>query len=259
MNIQLMTMTELDGVEGELGNFTVRLRRHPRYVDMDRCVACGKCAEVCPRETADEFNRKINTRKAIFVKYPQAVPLKYQIDPVVCNRIRGGRCRECEKACPHGAISFGDSEKEISVKVGSIILSPGYSPFDPGGFSAWGYGRFPNVITAMDLERYLAAAGPTAGHLLRPSDGKPVRIWLSSSASAAGTASRVPEATARPSAACTQSNRQYLRPTTTGPCGSPSSTWTSGRMERISNVFSTGLKPGESVSTDAVSTRLNLE
>ena len=174
MNIQLMTMTELDGVEGELGNFTVRLRRHPRYVDMDRCVACGKCAEVCPRETADEFNRKINTRKAIFVKYPQAVPLKYQIDPLVCNRMRGGRCRECEKACPHGAISYGDSEKEMSVKVGSIILSPGYRPFDPGGLSAWGYGRFPNVITAMDLERYLAAAGPTAGHLVRPSDGKPV-------------------------------------------------------------------------------------
>jgi len=169
-----MTMTELDGVEGDLGNFTVHLRRHPRYVDMDRCVACGKCAEVCPSETADEFNRRINTRKAIFVKYPQAVPLKYQIDPVACNKMRGGRCRECEKACPHGAIRYGELEKEISVKVGSIILSPGYRQFSPRGLSAWGYGRFPNVITAMDLERYLAAAGPTSGHLLRPSDGKPV-------------------------------------------------------------------------------------
>jgi heterodisulfide reductase subunit A len=174
LNIQLMTMTELDGVEGELGNFTAHLRRHPRYVDMDRCVACGKCADACPRETADEFNRKINTRKAVFVKYPQAVPLKYQIDPLVCNKMRGGRCRECEEACPNDAIHFGDYEKEVSVKVGAIILSPGYTPFDPRGLSAWGYGRFPNVITAMDLERYLAAAGPTAGHLLRPSDGKPV-------------------------------------------------------------------------------------
>ena len=253
-------MTELDGVEGELGNFTVRLRRHPRYVDMDRCIACGKCAEVCPRETADEFNRKINTRKAIFVKYPQAVPLKYQIDPVVCNRMRGGRCRECEKACPRGAISYGDSEKEISVKVGSIILSPGYRPFDPCGFSAWGYGRFPNVITAMELERYLAVAGPTAGHLLRPSDGKPVdENGFPPVHRQQGPQCRVPEATARPSAACTQSNRQYLRRTTTGLCGSPSSTWTSGRMEKISNVFSTGQKPGESVSADAVSMRLNLE
>ena len=92
------------GVEGELGNFTAHLRQHPRYVDVDKCIACGKCAESCPRETTDEFNQKINTRKAIFVKYPQAVPLKYQIDPVVCNKMRGGRCRECEKACPCGAI-----------------------------------------------------------------------------------------------------------------------------------------------------------
>jgi heterodisulfide reductase subunit A len=169
-----MTMTELDRIEDELGNFTVHLRQHPRYVDVEKCIACGKCAERCPRETRDEFNQKINTRKAIFVKYPQAVPLKYQIDPVACNKMRGGRCRECEKVCPCGAIRYNDFEKEISVKVGSIILSPGYRPFDPSGFPAWGYGRFPNVITAMELERYLAVAGPTAGHLLRPSDGKPV-------------------------------------------------------------------------------------
>ncbi len=174
MNIQLMTMTQLDRVEGELGNFTAHLRQYPRYVDVEKCIACGKCAESCPRETTDEFNQKINTRKAIFVKYPQAVPLKYQIDPVVCNKMRGGRCRECEKACPCGAIRYDDFEREISVKVGSIILSPGYRPFDPYGISAWGYGLFPNVITAMELERYLAVAGPTAGNLLRPSDGKPV-------------------------------------------------------------------------------------
>jgi heterodisulfide reductase subunit A len=169
-----MTMTELDGVEGEVGNFTVHLRRSPRYVDMDRCVACGKCAEGCPVETADEFNRKINTRKAVFVQYPQAVPLKYQIDPAACIRLRGGGCGECEKVCPHNAIRYGASEEKISVKVGSIILSPGYRPFDPCEISALGYGLLPNVITAMDLERYLAASGPTGGHLLRPSDGKPV-------------------------------------------------------------------------------------
>jgi heterodisulfide reductase subunit A len=174
LNIQLMTLTEVDGVEGELGNFTVRLRRMPRYVDMERCVACGKCAEACPVETADEFNGRLNTRKAVFVKYPQAVPLKYQIDPAVCRHLRGGACSECEKACPHGAIYFGDRERELSVRVGTIILSPGYRPFDPCDRSAWGYGRFPNVITTMELERYLAASGPTAGHLLRPSDGKPV-------------------------------------------------------------------------------------
>ena len=100
MNIQLMTMTELDRVEGELGNFTVHLRRHPRYVDIEKCIACGKCAKKCPRKAPDEFNEKIDSRKAIYVKYPQAVPLKYQIDPVHCNRMRGGRCGECGQKCP---------------------------------------------------------------------------------------------------------------------------------------------------------------
>ncbi|MCE5335871.1 MAG: FAD-dependent oxidoreductase [Desulfobacteraceae bacterium] len=175
LNIQLMTMTEMKQVEGELGNFTVFLRQHPRFVDVEKCIACGKCAQKCPQKVPDEFNRKINTRKAIFVKYPQAVPLKYQIDPVACNHMRGGRCRECEAVCPCGAIMFDDYPRDFQVKVGSIILAPGYRTFDPTGLSAWGYGRFPNVITAIELERYLAVSGPTSGNLVRPSDGKPVR------------------------------------------------------------------------------------
>ncbi len=175
MNIQLMTMTEVERVEGEIGDFTVYLRQHPRFVDMERCIACGKCAQKCPTQVPDEFNRKINTRKAIYVKYPQAVPLKYQIDPVACNHMRGGRCRECELVCPCDAIRFDDHPKEVSVKAGSIILAPGYRAFDPTGLSAWGYGVFPNVITAAELERYLAASGPTSGNLVRPSDGRSVR------------------------------------------------------------------------------------
>lgn len=175
LNVQLMTMTELLGVEGELGNFTVSLRRHPRYVDIDKCIACGKCAEKCPRQVDDEFNQRVSTRKAIYVKYPQAAPLKYQIDPHTCIRLRGGKCGECARVCPTAAIRFDDTEQEISVKVGSIILAPGFRAFNPSGIPAWGYDRFPNVITSMELERYLAVSGPTSGHLVRPSDGKPVR------------------------------------------------------------------------------------
>lgn len=175
LNISLMTLTELEQVEGDMGNFTVHLRQHPRYVDIDKCTACGRCAEKCPRTVQDEYNEKINNRKAIFVKYPQAVPLKYQIDPVNCIRMRGGRCRECERVCPCEAIRFDDAEKEISINVGSIILAPGHRTFDPTGLSAWGYERFANVITSSELERYLAVAGPTSGNLVRPSDGGPVR------------------------------------------------------------------------------------
>ncbi len=175
MNIELMTLTEVERVEGELGQFTVDLRQYPRYVDTDRCIACGECAERCPVEVRDEFNEKLNIRKAVYVKYPQAVPLKYQIDPVHCLEITKGACGECERACPAGAVRFNDSEKLVSIEVGSIILAPGYRTFNPKGISTWGYGIFPNVITAMELERLLAASGPTAGQLIRPSDGKPIR------------------------------------------------------------------------------------
>ncbi len=175
MNIQLMTLTELERVDGEAGNFTVSLRKHPRYVDIDKCIACGRCVEKCPRQVRDEFNRYTDSRKAIYLKYPQAAPLKYQIDARHCIRMRGGRCAECEKACPRGAIRFDDSEQQVEVKVGSIILAPGFQPFDPFELGAWGFGRFRNVMTGMEFERLLAVSGPTSGNVLRPSDGKPVR------------------------------------------------------------------------------------
>ncbi|MEM5789428.1 MAG: 4Fe-4S binding protein, partial [Syntrophobacteraceae bacterium] len=171
----MMTMTELESVEGELGNFAVTLKQYPRYVDEAKCIACGKCADKCPRQVRDDFNQNISFRKAIYVKYPQAAPLKYQIDPVHCIRMRGGRCSECERACPCGAIRYDDSVKKIVVNVGSIIMAPGYRSFDPSGLDAWGYGRFKNVITSTELERYLAISGPTSGNIVRPSDGKPIR------------------------------------------------------------------------------------
>ncbi len=170
-----MTLTELVRVEGELGQFSVGLRRYPRYVDMDKCIACGECARQCPKSVRDDYNERIGSRKAIYVKYPQAVPLKYQIDPDVCIRLNSGKCGVCAEVCPAGAVHFEDSEKEITLQVGSIILAPGYKPFSPQGVRTWGYGMFPNVITSLELERYLSASGPTEGELRRPSDGKEIK------------------------------------------------------------------------------------
>ncbi|MFP5213139.1 MAG: 4Fe-4S binding protein, partial [Acidobacteriota bacterium] len=175
MNIELMTLSELERVEGELGNFTVTLRRRPRYVDMERCLACGECARVCPKSVKDEFNEGLTNRKAAYIKYPQAVPHKYQIDPDHCIRLSGDRCGACLTACPSGAISFDETETMVDVSVGSIILAPGFSAFDPSGIRTWGYGVFPNVLTTMELERYLLASGPSRGRLVRPSDGEPVK------------------------------------------------------------------------------------
>jgi len=131
LNIELKTLTEVVKVEGEVTNFTVTLRQHPRYVDTDRCIACSKCSRRCPREVKDEFNERLGFRKAIYILYPQAVPLKYQVDPNHCDRLLGGNCRICEEACPAQALLFNDQVREYSVRVGSIILAPGYRTFDP--------------------------------------------------------------------------------------------------------------------------------
>ena len=180
LNIRLMTMSDVEKVEGEAGNFIVTVRERPRYVDADKCVACGICAEKCPKKVKDSFNEGLDSRKAAYVKYPQAVPLKYAIDGENCIFFKNGKCRACEKFCPTGAIDFSQKEKAHRIEVGSIILSPGFESFNPGPYDTYGYGKFPNVITSLEFERILSASGPFEGHLERPSDRKPPKkiAWL---------------------------------------------------------------------------------
>ncbi len=175
MNIKLMTLSEVTGIDGNAGNFTVTVKEAPRYVDMDKCIACGACTEKCPKKVNSEYDAATGKRKAIYVKYPQAVPLKYQIDAASCIRLqKPGACGFCEKVCDAGAINFDDTEKIHEINVGAVILAPGFEAYDPTNAGVWGYGTFPNVITSLQLERYLSASGPTEGHLVRPSDGKSV-------------------------------------------------------------------------------------
>jgi len=179
-NIRLLTLSEVESIEGEPGCFTVTVRERPRYVDMDKCIACGVCADKCPRKVEDAYNQGLSRRKAAYVLYPQAVPLKYAIDADHCIYFEKGKCRACEKFCPAGAIDFNQTEKVHQIDVGSVILAPGFSSFDPSGMDVYGYGRFPNVVTSMQFERILNASGPFEGHLARPSDHKaPAKIaWL---------------------------------------------------------------------------------
>lgn len=160
----------MEGVEGEAGNFSVTLRQHPRFVDMEACIACGICSEKCPRKIPNEFNMGLNKRKAAYVKYPQAVPLKYAIDKDRCIYFERGKCRACEKLCPTDAIRLDETEKELLVNVGAIILAPGFKAFDPSSLDYYAYLKYPNVVTSAEFERMLSASGPTQGHLERISD-----------------------------------------------------------------------------------------
>ena len=173
-------MTEIIGFEGKPGNFTVTLKEHPRYVDVEKCISCGICAEKCPAKIPDEYNEGLSNRTAISIRYPQAVPLKYAIDSANCIYFKKGKGRACEQFCPSQAIDFYQQEKTYEVKVGSVILAIGAKLLNPKSFSAYGYEALPNVITSMELERILSSSGPFGGDLLRPSDRQPAEkiAWI---------------------------------------------------------------------------------
>ena len=176
----MLTLSEVNSVSGEEGDFDVSLTQHPRYVDTTKCIACGLCAEKCPKKVPNDYDGGLSKRKAIYVKYPQAVPLKYAIDRDHCIYFKKGKCRACEKFCPSGAVNFDDSEKRLTLKVGAIVLAMGTMAFDPAVRDTYGYKRSPDIVTSLEFERILSASGPYGGHLVRPSDGKePERIaWL---------------------------------------------------------------------------------
>ncbi|VEN75174.1 Heterodisulfide reductase [Candidatus Desulfarcum epimagneticum] len=176
----MLTLSTIEGIEGEEGNFTVSVKKSPRYVDLDKCIACGACAEKCPAKTSDEFNEGLAKRKAIYLPYPQAVPLKYAIDADRCIYFKKGKCKACEKFCPTDAIRFDETEEILKINVGSVIVAGGFKPFDPSGLDNYQHHAFPNVVTSLEFERILAAGGPTGGHVLRPSDGQEAKriAWL---------------------------------------------------------------------------------
>ncbi len=170
LNIEIITLSEVIDVTGQKGNFTVTIKQSPRYIDMEKCIACGVCSEKCPKKVDDEFNMGISKRKAAYIQYGQTVPLKYVIDGENCLYHTKGKCKACEKFCPTGAVNFDDKEITKTIQTGAIILSPGYEPFSPIGYDYTGYGHIPDVVTSMEFERMLSAGGPKMGHLVKPSN-----------------------------------------------------------------------------------------
>ncbi|MEM2321524.1 MAG: CoB--CoM heterodisulfide reductase iron-sulfur subunit A family protein [Candidatus Bathyarchaeia archaeon] len=166
-NIHLITHAEIEAVEGEPGNFKVKIRRKARYVDPTKCTGCGVCARECPVEAIDEYDEGLSRRSAIYVKYVQAVPRTYVIDRAKCIG-----CGTCKEVCRAGAVIYDDKDEIIELQVGSIILAPGFEEFNPIVKSEYGYKRYQNVVTSIEFERILSASGPYGGVVLRPSDGR---------------------------------------------------------------------------------------
>ncbi len=194
-NIEVITNSWVKNIEGDAGDFTVSIIKEPRYVDENKCIGCGLCAEKCPSKVPNEFDAGLGKRKAIYVQYPQAVPMLYAIDKPNCILFKKGKekgkCRICEKFCESDAIDFDQEEEQITVNVGSVILAPGFDKFQVDsaelakhGYTSliaqYGYSKYPNVVTSLEFERILSASGPYEGHLVRPSDKTPPKriAWI---------------------------------------------------------------------------------
>jgi heterodisulfide reductase subunit A len=178
--IKLYTYSEVEAVEGFIGNFEITIRQKARYVDITKCTGCGECSTACPlKKNKSEFDFGMGTRPAIYMPFPQAVPARPVIDKNVCAMLTRGKCGVCAKKCAAGAINFKDEDKLVKEKVGAVVLATGFKLYDIGkksgnvtGYGEYGYGKYKDVIDSLQFERLVSASGPTNGEIKRPSDGK---------------------------------------------------------------------------------------
>ena len=176
-NIELLSYSEVVRVEGSIGNYKVRIKKKPRYVDMEKCTGCGECIETCRLKgrISSEFDMGMRKRSAIYMPFLQAIPLKCTIDPDHCLMLTRGKCGTsplCVEACEAGAIDFKQKEEEVEINVGAIVVATGYDVMDPSSMHEYGYTRSDDVITTLEMERLISSSGPTSGEIVRPSNGE---------------------------------------------------------------------------------------
>jgi quinone-modifying oxidoreductase subunit QmoA len=169
--IECLTLSEVEKITGRTGSYQVTIRQHPRRVN-NKCTVCGACVEACPVERRDEFNFGMSSTKAVYLPFAMAYPLQYVIDDGACL---GTECGKCVAACPYQAIDLDMEPKTIEMEVQAVIWATGWDPYDPSKIERLGFGRYPNVITNVMMERLAAPDGPTGGKIQRPSDAKAIQ------------------------------------------------------------------------------------
>jgi heterodisulfide reductase subunit A len=173
-NITLLTYSEIVEFGGITGSYKVKIRKNPRYVDASACTGCGLCTTKCPISIPDEFNRGIGERSAIYIPFPQAVPKLAVIDKEVCIS-----CKNCQRGCPAEAIDFEQEPEYLDLDIGAVIVATGWDEYPIIKSGEYNYGKYPDVITQIELERMLSPIGPTGGHVYRISDGiMPERVAM---------------------------------------------------------------------------------
>ena len=168
-HFKVFTLAQVERVSGGAGNYEVTVRLDPRYILQERCIACNRCAEVCPADRPNAFNYGLDTTKAAYLPNPMAFPMKYVIDGAACL---GDSCGVCVEACPTDAIDLAMEPKTITLRVGAIILATGWKPYDANKLTILGYAEHKDVVNNVEMERLAAVDGPTGGRLVRPSDGR---------------------------------------------------------------------------------------
>jgi len=172
-NIRIFSYSEVTEVNGFVGNFTVKIKKKARFVDETKCTGCGECTEKCPmKKVPNEFNLGMDNRRAIYIPFAQAVPKVATIDADHCNMLKNGKCGLCAKVCAAGAIDYTQKDEIIEEKYGAIVAATGFNPISMDKFDEYAYNQSKDVITSLEFERLTNAAGPSAGKLVRPSDGK---------------------------------------------------------------------------------------
>ncbi|MFH1322988.1 MAG: CoB--CoM heterodisulfide reductase iron-sulfur subunit A family protein [Methanobacteriota archaeon] len=171
-NIKILAYSEVREVKGNAGDFKVKVLRKARYIDETKCTGCAQCIEKCPTKVPNKYNGYLDNRKAIYIPFPQAVPRSATIDKEHCLYLTREKCGVCSKICQAKAVDYKQVDKEVELDAGAIIIATGFDPYDPSELEEYGYGRYKNVVTALQCERLINSCGPSRGHFERPSDQK---------------------------------------------------------------------------------------